>query len=61
MRGNAALVYADIVRHWLREEPAEDMEEFAEQIARALELEARILRQQGAVTANLIATLMGAK
>lgn len=61
MRGNAALVYADIVRHWLREEPAEDMDEFAEQIARALELEARILRQQGAVTANMIAALMGAR
>jgi hypothetical protein len=61
VRGNAALVYADIVRHWLREEPSDYMDEFGEQIARALELESRILRQQGAVTANLIATLMGAK
>lgn len=61
MRGNAALVYADIVRHWLKEAPSDDMEEFGEQIARALELESRVQRQQGAVIANLIASLLGAK
>lgn len=54
MKNNAAMVYADLVRYWLRVEPSEDMETFAEEIARALVLEERFMKQQAAITAQLL-------
>jgi hypothetical protein len=43
VKNNAVLAYADLVRYWLRIEPSEDMDEFGEEIARALVLEERFV------------------
>jgi hypothetical protein len=37
------------------------MDEFAEQAARALNMEHRFMRQQAAITANIIASAYGSK
>lgn len=51
---NAALVYSDLIRHWLHEEPGEDLEVFAEQAARALVMEERYMnRLAGSLAAVL--------
>ena len=57
MKNNAAMVYADLVRYWLRIEPSEDMNIFAEEIARALVLEERVMRQQATAVASCLGKL----
>ncbi|MFA9394786.1 MAG: hypothetical protein ACERJ1_08750 [Halodesulfovibrio sp.] len=55
MKNNAVLVYADLVRYWLRIEPSEDMDEFGEEVARAMVMEERFMQQQAMNVINLLA------
>lgn len=54
MSVNAALVYSDLVRLWLHTEPSEDMEEFAEQAARALVMEERYMNRLAGSLASVL-------
>jgi hypothetical protein len=57
VKNNAVLVYADLVRYWLRIEPSEDMDEFGEEVARAMVMEERFMRQQAGAVARVLAGL----
>lgn len=57
LSANAALVYSDLVAFWLREEPSEDMEAFAEQAARAQVMEERYMNKLAESLARVLAKL----
>ncbi len=51
----------DLIRRWLREAPAEDLDELAWQTARALEMEERFMKGLAGHLSLALAKLFGGK
>lgn len=51
----------DLVRLWLGESPAEDLDEYAWQTARAIELEDRTMKQLAGHLGQALAKALGGK
>jgi len=53
------LIYSDLIKYYLREQPVDDLEEFQEQAARALNMEERFHKQSAIELANVLAKAFG--